>query len=80
MFLQQIGNELKCIRARKNLTLEEAEKLTGICKNTLSVYENYPQRLKLGKLFYILEKYQISEDIFFDNVCEYIRQNQIKGE
>ena len=79
MFLKQIGIELKRKKKKKNLTLEDAEQITGIHKNTLSTYENHPQQLKLGKLFHILKSYNVNEDIFFDNVCEYIRQIQIEN-
>ena len=71
--LNQIGRELRVIRVKKGLTLKEASKITGVHYNTLSEYENYPERIKLGKLFDLLKSYQIDEDIFFNNICEYIR-------
>ena len=72
MFVEQVGKELKSIRDRKGLTLEEASKIVGIHKNTLSIYENNPDILKLGKLFNILNKYNFPPDIFFKNISEYI--------
>lgn len=73
--LEQIGKELKSIRIKKNLTLEQASIITGIHKNTLCIYENNPSVLKLGKLFQILDKYKVSNDIFFSNISEYIRKD-----
>ena len=78
MFVEQIGRELKSIRSRNDWTLEKASEITGIHKNTLSVYENNPQVIKLGKLFELLEKYNEDTDIFFKNVSEYIRNNQME--
>ena len=78
MFLEQVGRELKSIRARNDWTLEKAQEITGIHKNTLSVYENNPEVIQLGKLFSILDKYGVDNDIFFKNICEYIRNNSIE--
>lgn len=72
--LNQIGRELKTIRTRKGLTLKEASKTTGVHYNTLCEYENYPERIKLGRLFDLLKRYEINEDIFFSNICENIRK------
>ena len=72
MFVEQIGRELKSIRARNNWTLEKAQELTGIHKNTLSIYENNPEGIQLGKLFKIVSDYGVNIDIFFKNVCESI--------
>ena len=72
MFVKQIGRELKSIRHRNGWTLEKASEITGIHKNMLSIYENNPDNLKLGKLFMILEKYDEDTDIFFRNIGEYI--------
>jgi len=76
MFIEQIGRELKSIRSRNGWTLEKASEITGIHKNTLSIYENNPNVLKLGKLFELLEKYNEDAEIFFKNISEYIRSNR----
>ncbi len=76
MCIKQIGRELKSIRSRNNWTLEKASEITGIHKNTLCLYENNPEVIKLGRLFEILEKYNVDNEIFFKNVREYIRQNK----
>lgn len=76
MFIEQIGRELKSIRARNNWTLEKAQELTGIHKNTLSIYENNPDGIQLGKLFKIVSDYGVNIDIFFKNVCESIHDKK----
>ena len=76
MFLEQIGRELKSIRARNDWTLDKASEITGIHRNTLSVYENNPKVIQLGKLFEILKKYGVDNDIFFGNICEYIHEDK----
>lgn len=80
MFLEQIGRELKSIRAKNNWTLEKASEIAGIHKNTLCIYENNPEVIQLGKLFNILEKYKVNNDIFFKNISEYIREKDNKEE
>jgi len=76
MFLEQVGRELKSIRAKNGWTLEKASEITGIHKNTLSIYENNSDVMQLGKLFKILNDYNINIDIFFKNVCESIHQKK----
>lgn len=78
MYIEQLGNELKSIRIRKGLTLEEAQTLLGINKSVLSVYENNPGCLKISKFLDILSKYNEEPDIFFQRICEYIRKNGVK--
>lgn len=77
MFIEQVGKELKAVRLRKGLTLEQASKIVGIHKNTLSVYENNPSVLKIGKLYEILSKYKVDVNIFFKDVGEYIHENEL---
>ena len=74
MFSEQIGRELKSIRARNDWTLDKAQEITGIHKSTLNYYENNPDVIQLGRLFKILEKYGVDNDIFFQNICEYIHE------
>lgn len=80
MFIEQVGKELKAIRLREGLTLENASKILGIHKNTLSIYENNPSVLKIGKLYEILLKYKVDMNIFFGNIREYIRSNELVKE
>lgn len=80
MFIEQVGKELKAIRLREGLTLENASKILGIHKNTLSIYENNPSVLKIGKLYEILLKYKVDMNIFFGNIREYIRNNELVKE
>ena len=60
--------------------LDKAAEITGIHRNTLSVYENNPKVIQLGKLFEILKKYGVDNDIFFGNICEYIHEDEKDNE
>lgn len=80
MFLEQVGRELKSIRARNGWTLEKAQEITGIHKNTLSIYENNPDIIQLGKIFKIVEDYGVDIDIFFRNVSENTHKMKIEKE
>ena len=77
MLLEQIGKELKIIRIKNGWTLAMAQEITGVHKNTLSIYENNPGVMKLGKLFDILNKYNVDVDIFFEHICKYIYNKEV---
>ncbi len=66
-----IGNELRAVRSRLNLSLREAEKITGIRAQKLSVYENGKVNIKVCTLEKILNSYGSSLYIFFKDIYEY---------
>lgn len=72
MISQDVGKELKAIRIRKGLTLQDVENAVNIHKNTISFYENHSEKIKLNVLEKLLNYYDISMYIFFKNICEYI--------
>ena len=72
MISQDVGKELKAIRIRKGLTLQDVENAVNIHKNTISFYENHSEKIKLNVLEKLLNYYDISMYIFFKNLCEYI--------
>ena len=78
MYSTQVGNELKAIRNRNNLTLENVEKQLGIKKNTLSIYENNSEKIQMGTLEKLLNFYNEDIYIFFKNVSEYIHKTNNK--
>lgn len=80
MYLQQLGRELASIRIRNGDTLEKASEKVNVHQNTLSIYENDPFNMKLGKLLEFLDAYNVNPEIFFDSISEYIRKNQKKEE
>ena len=47
MYSNLIGNELRAIRSRNNLSLKEVEEKTGIYAQTLSEYENNKIKIKV---------------------------------
>ncbi len=71
-----IGKELKSLRVKRNLSLEQASQKLSIHFNTLSKYEKDASDLKLGMLEKILNFYQINELIFFKIICEYNHTNK----
>lgn len=78
MYSTQVGNELKAIRNRNNLTLENVEEQLGIKKNTLSIYENNSEKIQMGTLEKLLNFYNEDIYIFFKNVSEYIHKTNNK--
>jgi transcriptional regulator with XRE-family HTH domain len=39
-YLKQIGLEIKIARIRKNMTVQQVSKLTGLCKDAINRIEN----------------------------------------
>lgn len=72
MVAHDVGKELKAIRIRKGLTLQDVENDVNIHKNTISFYENHSEKIKLNVLEKLLNYYGISIYIFFKNMCENI--------
>ena len=64
MISQDVGKELKAIRIRKGLTLQDVENAVNIHKNTISFYENHSEKIKLNVLEKLLNYYDISMYIF----------------
>ena len=71
----QIGEELKGLRNKKGLSLEEVSKILNIHSNTLSKYEKDASDMQLGTLQKMLKYYGVDELIFFKVIREY---NHIK--
>lgn len=67
--LEAIGRELKIIRIRNNMTLEEAASKLGINRETLRRYENSASGLSIEKLEELLNYYAVDKSIFFKQVC-----------
>lgn len=66
-----VGEELKSLRVKKNLSLEQVSQELSIHFNTLSKYEKDASDMQLGTLEKILNLYQIDELIFFKIIREY---------
>lgn len=75
MIEKQVGYELKALRNRNGLTIENAAEGLNINKDTLCKYENDASNIQIGKLKKILDFYKEDIFIFFKNINEYIHKN-----
>lgn len=64
-----IGKELKIIRLRSNLKLEDVADSLNINRETLRRYENNSNGLSVERLEELLNFYKTDKAIFFENVC-----------
>lgn len=67
--LESIGKELKIIRIRNNLKLEDVADKLNINRETLRRYENNSTGLSVERLEELLDFYDVDKQIFFENVC-----------
>ena len=63
-----ISDELRSIRAKKNLSIEEVALKSGINKDTISRYERNSVSMNLDILEKLLKFYEIDFNIFFTNI------------
>lgn len=73
-----IDNELKATRSRLNISLREAEKITGIYAQKLSTYESGKVNIKVCTLEKILNAYDSNLYIFFKGIYEYAHRKCIQ--
>lgn len=69
---EAIGKELKIIRLRNNLKLENVANDLNLNSETLRRYENATSGLSIERLEELLNYYKIEKTIFFQNICEYM--------
>lgn len=67
---EAIGKELRIIRIRKKLELENVAEDLKINQETLRRYETATTGLSIEKLESLLSYYNVESTIFFKNVCE----------
>lgn len=72
---EYIANELKLIRIKKNIKLNDAADLLHINSETLRRYEKNSNGLSVERLEEILKIYNVKSDIFFSNVCENMHES-----
>lgn len=63
-----IADQLRSIRAKKDLTIGEVAKETGINKDTISRYENNLSSMQIEMLEKLLLFYKVDFDNFFTNI------------
>lgn len=67
--LNSIGTELKVIRIRNELRLEDVADKLQLNRETLRRYENDANGLSVERLEQLLNFYNVDKSIFFKNVC-----------
>ena len=75
-----VGEELKSLRTRKSMSIEQVSSALDIHFNTLSKYEKDASDMQLGMLEKILNYYGVDELIFFNVIREYNRSKIEKEE
>ena len=63
-----VADELRAIRSRLDLTIEEVASKTNINKDTISRYENKKTSPNLDILEKLLNFYNVDFDIFFNSI------------
>lgn len=63
-----IADELRSIRAKKNLSIEKVAEKSNINKDTISRYENNSVAMNIEYIDKLLNAYDINFDIFFTNI------------
>ncbi len=71
-----IAEELRSIRARKKINIEEVADGSGVNKDTISRYENNLVSMQIDILEKLLSYYCIDFDIFFKNI--YANKHNLK--
>jgi len=66
-----IASELKAIRIRNNLRMEDVAKDNEMSLETLRRYEKNAKNVPIKTLEKLLDYYKVDHYIFFKNVCEY---------
>lgn len=75
-----IGKELKIIRIRNNLRLEDVADNLDINRETLRRYENNSNGLSVERLEELLNFYKVDKSIFFENVCANMHETKNEKE
>lgn len=73
--IEAIGKELKILRIRKNLSIEDVANNFGLSYETIRRYETGTVDMSIERLESMLKYYGVKTDIFFENVCANIHNN-----
>ena len=63
-----IASELRSLRAKTNISIEELVEKTGVSKDTIYRYENASVSMNIDNLEKLLNGYGIDFNIFFNNI------------
>lgn len=75
-FRENIASKLRELRAKKQLTLEKVSIISGVSKDKISRYENNKCSMQIEDLAKILNVYDISLDIFFEDIIAKTQNNE----
>ena len=78
--IEAIGKELKILRIRNNLSIEDTANYLGLSYETIRRYETGSVDLSIERLEKMLAYYKEDINIFFKNVCEYMHKSEQKEE
>ncbi len=67
--IEAIGKELKVLRIRNNLSIENVADDFGLSYETIRRYESGSVDMSIERLENMLKYYKVNADIFFKNVC-----------
>lgn len=73
-----ISDELRSIRAKKHISIEEVASQSNVNKDTISRYENNLVSMQIDTLEKLLDYYKIDFDIFFTNI--YANKHKIQSQ
>ena len=73
--LESIGKELKIVRIRNDLKLEEVADKLNFNRETLRRYENNASGLSVERLEELLNFYKVDKSNFFASVCANIHES-----
>ena len=68
--IDAIGKELKILRIRNNLNIDDVANNFGLNRETIRRYEVGATDMSIERLESLLKFYNADKNIFFKNVCE----------
>ena len=66
---EMLKSELKGLRAKNNMSLEDVAKALKVHRETVRKYENNPGEMDVKTLFQLLKIYNIEPLYFFNLLC-----------
>lgn len=72
-----VAKELKAIRVKKDLSIEDIAKINNVSTETIRRYEKGETNITIEFLEKMLTIYNVDISIFFRNICE--NMHELKG-
>lgn len=67
--INAIGKELKILRIRNDLSIENVANKLGLSYETIRRYENGAVDMSIERLEKLLTFYKVDKILFFNNIC-----------